>query len=1356
MNWFSSQTMLFDAAIFAANWLLQSTLLLGTGLAIGKLLGKQGSAVQSAIYRTTLVAVLLCPIATWGLSQAGILGWSMKLPQGQSNQPSSMAAADFAEPVLVASPSLELIDAPVSTKVFETPSTDAPSLGVESPVEKQLDTPPVQRATHPFAIVALVASGLWLVVSCGLAVRLGLAWWRLARLRRGAIRADADTMALCHELASTFAVPAPAVLRSPYLPSPCLAGIRRPAVLLPEVDQNLSLRDVLIHELAHLRRHDCHWNLLRRMATALFWFQPLLWKLSHRIEATAEEVCDDFVVQHGASRQDYAHHLVDTAELSLAPIAAAGVGIVSLRSMLAQRVARIMDTSRTFSTRISNLLLVGVLASGLFGTMLAGLIGLASPSSQAESQVETESIAEKGEATPGDEKVQAKIAKEDEIRTVSGKVVGLDGKPVAGVRVTTPMRDKVSFEAKTNTQGLFELKIPKKRLPGMPLIATGPKGMLGFVQLPYQPKAELDPQRIELAAPRRINVTVHNAEGTPVSDVEVVAANMEVLARATSSTTGQAILLVPDKAPLQFILAQGDAGVDYALFRRVDEPKSDPYRLAPDFQGTVTLTLSPTRTVTVKVVDEIGQPVVDAQATPWLIRLPNHGRQNDSLNLGLLWTQKTNAQGIVEFDSIPIENERVVTIWVRKEGYVAAARTGYDPNSPETELTAVLQPLVPVRGRVVRADGAPAAGIPIRAKGAGYGDDSYRGLPVKTTADGTFALQVNPNQYYLFTAGDDSSAAQIVSRVILTESPEEVQLQLQPATRIYGQVTSGSNHRPIAKRYVQLYRYDGDQDYYKLPEEKKRLPNPMDSNIAIVPRIVQGLQTDSEGRFDFFTGPGKHYLLLNGHQNSDVTKFEVARQNELEFNIHVEHLAEGIIRGRVVLKSDPEQGVSEVRVFGYPDDMYGNHMRATTDTAGRFEDRRSGVAQLVGAFSEDRKLGVIERVEADADHFVLALAPTAMLRGVLIDEETGKPAANREIGASIQVGPKDGPHMSAFRRSDTTDTTGRFEIAGVVPGHVYALWVVTDRDNEGHARGWQTVGSAEPKEAGLLDLGELRLPAPHRPPTLEDQIARSFASDNAAQRLARALTDAKLSYQQVLLIVGKQDSDAVKQFFEAKYDYAKENIELRRALANYIALATTPEQTALFEKIDIASVNEKEAIYILRPSGQVVAKAPFAVLMPNGKLSREGLKEFLIRQAQRETLPDASQKYQSALQQAEKQSKRVFVQVSGPGCAPCVLLSRFLEAQKFLLAKEYVYLKLDARMPGGKDVIEKLRKNAGGGIPWMVILDAQGNSLITSDSDDGNIGFPKSSDEKSHFERMIRTTARNLSDEEIVEFLDGL
>ncbi len=138
----------------------------------------------------------------------------------------------------------------------------------------------------------------------------------------------------------------------------------------------MPVHDVLVHELAHLSRGDCYWNLIRRLASAVLFYQPLIWVLSRRIEATAEEVCDDFVVHLGGDRRNYAHRLCDIAELSLAPFAPAGVGIVSLRSMLAQRVTRIMDTSRSLSTRVGGVLLALVIIGGLLGAFAAGLVGL--------------------------------------------------------------------------------------------------------------------------------------------------------------------------------------------------------------------------------------------------------------------------------------------------------------------------------------------------------------------------------------------------------------------------------------------------------------------------------------------------------------------------------------------------------------------------------------------------------------------------------------------------------------------------------------------------------------------------------------------------------------------------------------------------------------------------------------------------------------------------------------------------------------------------------------------------------------------------------------------------------------------
>ena len=45
---------------FAAYWLIQSSLLIAAGLIAAKLMRKS-AAMQSAIYRTTLAAVMLCP-----------------------------------------------------------------------------------------------------------------------------------------------------------------------------------------------------------------------------------------------------------------------------------------------------------------------------------------------------------------------------------------------------------------------------------------------------------------------------------------------------------------------------------------------------------------------------------------------------------------------------------------------------------------------------------------------------------------------------------------------------------------------------------------------------------------------------------------------------------------------------------------------------------------------------------------------------------------------------------------------------------------------------------------------------------------------------------------------------------------------------------------------------------------------------------------------------------------------------------------------------------------------------------------------------------------------------------------------
>src|SRR5215207_3623734 len=88
MSWVELESVLFETARsatgLAVNWLIQSTLLIAGGLAIGYVLRAGGSAVQSAVYRTTLVAVLVCPFASLALSVLGVSGWSLVMPSAYS------------------------------------------------------------------------------------------------------------------------------------------------------------------------------------------------------------------------------------------------------------------------------------------------------------------------------------------------------------------------------------------------------------------------------------------------------------------------------------------------------------------------------------------------------------------------------------------------------------------------------------------------------------------------------------------------------------------------------------------------------------------------------------------------------------------------------------------------------------------------------------------------------------------------------------------------------------------------------------------------------------------------------------------------------------------------------------------------------------------------------------------------------------------------------------------------------------------------------------------------------------------------------------------------------------------------
>jgi len=374
-----------------ANLLVQSALLASTGLLAAWILRRKGAAFRSAILRVTLLAILLCPLASLSLKAAGVHGLTFSLPLATTQFVD--VPAPLGAPALVRSESVGLPkQGELDIRPFQQPRRDhsatrnlqsdtatAPGISSDQTPASASRTSAAPQATR-LGLLYIGLTGFWIVASSLLLLRLLIAYARMLRVRSLAKEAPSTLCAAWKASARDMRVRPPSLLVHPRIKSPCLVGFFRPAILLPEsyaAADPLSSREVIVHELAHMARRDCVWNLLGNVVRAVLFFQPLVWLLGRRIEDTSDEVADDYVVQKGTDRKRYANVLADIAEsFQPAPTESlAGVGVVGFRSSLDLRVQRILDTKRTLSIRVSARATATAIVLALSATVTASLIG---------------------------------------------------------------------------------------------------------------------------------------------------------------------------------------------------------------------------------------------------------------------------------------------------------------------------------------------------------------------------------------------------------------------------------------------------------------------------------------------------------------------------------------------------------------------------------------------------------------------------------------------------------------------------------------------------------------------------------------------------------------------------------------------------------------------------------------------------------------------------------------------------------------------------------------------------------------------------------------------------------------------
>ena len=159
-----------------------------------------------------------------------------------------------------------------------------------------------------------------------------------------------------------------------------MIGVVRPIVLVPaSALTELSpdhLEALLLHELAHVKRHDYLVNLLQTAAETLMFYHPAAWWISAQIRREREHCCDDLAARYCGSPALYARALAAMEEVrgALVPhFALAAIG----NGKLLRRIERLVASRSRQSRHDASPFLAG---AGIIVLLAAMTLILARPS----------------------------------------------------------------------------------------------------------------------------------------------------------------------------------------------------------------------------------------------------------------------------------------------------------------------------------------------------------------------------------------------------------------------------------------------------------------------------------------------------------------------------------------------------------------------------------------------------------------------------------------------------------------------------------------------------------------------------------------------------------------------------------------------------------------------------------------------------------------------------------------------------------------------------------------------------------------------------------------------------------------
>ncbi len=746
-----------------------------------------------------------------------------------------------------------------------------------------------------------------------------------------------------------------------------------------------------------------------------------------------------------------------------------------------------------------------------------------------------------------------------------------------------------------------------------------------------------------------------------------------------------------------------------------------------------TVSLDRCRSLLVRCTDETGRHPANVDLLVYNLR-PSPERDDPAfLEQSIL---KTNERGEVNFDWLPDWPKHKIGVMVNDPRWLLAS-SEHAGDVLEVRLrSSQYENRKLIKGHV-RFPGGFAGGFLVTLKASAIQRNMRsEELCAFTDSAGDFHALVRPDITYCIQVEDESLVSKSIDMVPYESATARVQspeLSVSKGEELRINVTGGADKLPLRDVRVNLR---SQHTYFPIESRSSR---------GVTNGKHWGATTQSDGIARTWASPGKHEAHFMIGTNPLRKEFEVIAGKVASIDFHVEDVpTTSFVRalGKLKLPIGVSANLERAEIdTGFMSGPFVHDHRVHANAQGEFEIGMTDGPTGVFALTADKQWAGHVVVDRTNQNFVVELLPTTKYFGQLLDDR-GQGVANYPVRCHVKVSSdlkSAGAKSFTARTFDaTTDRDGNFEFSGVPMRMQLVISTGTGLVRDDYFLGscWLERDVVRPKDVWRLPIG-----------------SSDSASISLAKRLPTTLRNCGLAGLHTMVVLQNEQTQV---FVGRNFLDEDQNRAILRYLPLLIevpkAIEYPANQQFLAERNWPVPVDGKIFACLMSSDGTELDRMEVSISDSRAPVQ---IAKFLQNNAPRQV--DAKVKLEAALAEARRSNKKVWARMSGPRCAPCLMLSRWMDDQKVLLSEDYVMLSIDSALDlNAEEINTRFSNGKNHGIPFHVILGGDGNVLVDSVGPLGNIGHPSRFEGIQHLKFMISKTAERLTKEDVDRLIKSL